>query len=67
MVTHVNDVTVCTQSMGTPQTASGCAVTPEELAGLEAVLQLIRAVIDQVSYATYLQQRLFVVTRWREY
>ena len=38
--------------MGTPQTASGCAVTPEELAGLEAVLQLIRAVIDQVSCST---------------
>ena len=47
MITCVN-----TQSMGTPQTASGCAVTPEELAGLEAVLQLIRAVIDQVSYST---------------
>ena len=47
LVTCVN-----TQSMGTPQTASGCAVTPEELAGLEAVLQLIRAVIDQVSCST---------------
>ena len=48
--------------MGTPQTTSGCAVTPEELAGLEAVLQLIRTVIDQVSYSTCLQQCLFVVT-----
>ena len=41
-----------TQSMGTPQTASGCAVTPEELAGLEVVLQLIRAVSDQVISST---------------
>lgn len=43
---------LCTQNVGTPQTASGCVVTPEELAGLEAVLQLIKAVIDQVSCST---------------
>ena len=36
------------QNMGTPQTVSGCAVTPEELAGLEAVLELTRAVTNQV-------------------
>jgi len=47
--------------MGTPQTASGCAVTPEELAGLEAVLQLIRSVTDQV-LLTSLHDAVMTVT-----
>ena len=49
----VTCVIVTTQNMGTAQTASGCAVTPEELAGLGAVLKLIRTVTDQVSYSNW--------------
>jgi len=51
----VTCVIFTTQNMGTAQTASGCAVTPEELAGLGAVLQLIRTATDQVGCPNWQQ------------